>query len=232
MLPEPVPMIARSKCVMTVCLESVPVADCRRSPVTSPATPTARGTPPLGFGQRQEHVVLGVGDRHDRRAVADAARPPRDLRDVEHRVAALHRRRVVGLGNAVSERRMMFGTPTSRPRCSCACPRRIGIDPAERDRKPAERLPRQVVVELAAVVAVQAGPVTALAGRPQTPACFRTAQPRPLPPMSPRCRRIAGPVQVEERAVEHQAGDAAVAAPRRRSRSSHSGTISPPAEWP
>ena len=80
------------------------------------------------FRQREEHVVLGVGDRHDRGAVADAAGPAGDLRDVEHGVAALDRVGVLVIRRTLwSERRIRLGTPTSSPRCSLAWPRRIAL---------------------------------------------------------------------------------------------------------
>ena len=134
-------------------------------------------------------------------------------------------------GTLWSERRIRFGTPTSSRGAGWPGPPH-GVDPAEGHREPAQRLPLQVVLELAVVIAVQGQPVAALSGAAHHPGL---ADPRHGPDggrghPGPQDRR---PLQVEPRAVEHQPGHpSAAVAPRRRSRSSHSDTISPPAECP
>src|SRR3978361_1964920 len=76
LLPEPVPMMARSKCTTCLVLSGIRW----RSPrfgaqvVVEPAgqLPVRRRA---RLGQGQEDVVLGVADRRDRLTVPDAARP-------------------------------------------------------------------------------------------------------------------------------------------------------------
>ena len=51
--------------------------------------------------KREEDVVFGVGHRHDVLAVADTPGPFRDVVDIEHRVATLHRLGAGRLSDAV-----------------------------------------------------------------------------------------------------------------------------------
>jgi len=99
--------------------------------------------------------MFGVGDRDDRGAVADAAGPAGDLPYVEHSVAALDGVGVLGFGHAVIGAQNQVRHPhvqtAMQPRV--ATPDRV--DPAECDRKAAEGLPGQVVVEFARIVAMQ-----------------------------------------------------------------------------
>ena len=154
---------------------------------------------------RQEHIVFGVGHRNDGAAVADTARPPGDLGDVEDRVAALQGGRVGGFAHAVvraqDQVRHADVEPAMQPDLAAA----HGVQPAEGDREAAQRFPLQVVVELAVVVAVQGGAVAAVtvgaADHPLGPHPRQRGDQRRGHPW----RRIGRAVQVQERAVEHQA---------------------------
>ena len=105
--------------------------------------------------------MLGVGDRGDGGVVADAPRPPGDLGDVEHGVAPLDQFGIGYLGDTVVGPQDQVGHTDVEPAVQPRLPAADRVDPAERDGEPAERLPVQVVVELAGVVAVQAAAVTA-----------------------------------------------------------------------
>src|ERR1700726_3980847 len=125
------------------CCPSIP-----RTPRTSPATPKALDTrPPV--------VRPATGTRRVWRR--RRARPTRDLCDVEHRVAALHPGRVPALGNAVIRPQDQVRHADIEPAMQLRLPAPDGMHPADRDGKPAQRFPSQVVVELAAVVAMQGG---------------------------------------------------------------------------
>jgi hypothetical protein len=81
------------------------------------------------------------------------------------------------------------------------------VDPAGGHRKSADRLQFQVVVELAAVVAVQRGAVAALGGRAHHHPFAHPRQGRDGGG-GRRCAQDRGALQVEPRAVQDEAGDA------------------------
>ena len=197
-----------------------------------PAVQLAIGDPPR-LRHRQEDIVFGVWHRNDGAAVADTAGPPGDLGDVKHRVAALHGGRVGVFAHAVIRPQDQVGHSDVESAMQPGLAAAHRVQPAEGDREAAQRLPLQVVVELPVVVPVQAGAVAALAGAPDHPfgAQSRQRGDGRRGHARPQDRRA---VQIQERAVEHQARrhPRAAVAPRRRSRSSHSDTMSPPAEWP
>jgi hypothetical protein len=171
--------------------------------VVQPAVESAVGDPPR-LRHRQEDIVFGVWHRNDDAAVADTAGPPCDLGDVKHRVAALQRGRIGVFAHAVIRPQDQVGHSDveSAMQPGLAAPHRV--QPAEGDRKAAQRLPLQVVVEFPVVVPVQAGAVPALAGAPGHPFGAQSRQRGDGRPGHARAQD-RGAVQVEERAVEHQA---------------------------
>ena len=176
--------------------------------VVQPAVQFAVGSR-ARLGQRQEHVVFGIGDRDD----ACVRLPMQPAQRAIWVTSSTASPRCMAAGSAVSgtlwsERRIRFGTPTSSPRCSRAWPRRIGVDPAEGHREAAQRFPLQVVVELAVVVAVQASVRSRRCRWPRTTRVLRTRDNAPIAVEVSRGPQDRRAVQIEPRAVEHQAGDA------------------------
>ena len=103
--------------------------------------------------------MLGVRDRHDGGAVAHAASPPGDLRDVEHGVAPLDRVGIKAVGtdldDTVVRPKDQVGYAHVEAAVQSGLPAANRVDPTERDGESAKRLPVEVVVEVAGVVAVQ-----------------------------------------------------------------------------
>ena len=117
------------------------------------------------FRDGQEHVVLGVGDRYDGGPVADASGPAGDLLDVQHRVAALDDVGVCHLAHTAigAQDQVGYADVEAAVQFGVSAPDRV--DPAERDGKSADRLPTEVIVEFARIVAVQRRTVAALGDR-------------------------------------------------------------------
>src|ERR1700712_1021590 len=165
LFPEPVSMIARSKCSTWLvpsrgrCVAS----KFRAEVVVEPASQLGVGGG-ARLSQRQEDVVLGIGDGGDRLPVSHASRPARDLPDVEHGVAALDGLGVGGLRNGVIRADNQVGHPDVEAAVQLRLASANGVDPPEGNGEPTERLQVEVVVELARVVTMQAGAVTAGGG--------------------------------------------------------------------
>ncbi len=152
--------------------------------------------------------MLGVGDRRDGGVVAHTARPPGDLSDVEDGVPALHRLGIVaGFGHRVVRPQDQVGHTDIQPAVQPGVPAPHGVEPADGHREATQRLPLQVVVELAGKVAVQGGAVAALGRFPHDAELAQPGQ-RPQRRRGGRGPQDRRAVQIEERAVEHQAADA------------------------
>ena len=99
--------------------------------------------------------MFGVDDGHDRGPVADTARPPCDLLDVQDGVATLNELGIGHFAHAVvgAQDQVRHSDVEAAMQPCVSAPDRV--NPAERHREPADRFPVQVVVELAVVVAMQ-----------------------------------------------------------------------------
>lgn len=110
--------------------------------------------------------MFGVCHRNDRGAVADTARPPGNLGDVENRVAPLKSGRLGTFGHGVIRTQDQVGYTDVEAAIQAFLAVTRGMYLAEGDGKPAYRFPLQVVVELTVVVPVQRGAIATLARCP------------------------------------------------------------------
>ena len=151
--------------------------------------------------------MLGVDDGHDGGAVPHATRPTSDLGDVEDGVATLDGVGIVlCLGNAVVRPQDHVGHSDVEAAVQSGLAATDRVYPPEGDGETAERLPVQVVVEVARVVPVQRGAITTrrrLADDPQlAPPGQRDQRRRGW--HGPQDRRT---VHIEERTVQHEPAD-------------------------
>jgi hypothetical protein len=167
-------------------------------------------------GPRQGHVVHGSLDLGERHVPAEHRGAPADLLDVEHDVGAEdvrvgHRRRTARAGGGQHEHRRRDPQSGGDPRLTGP----YGAKPAGVHRPRPQRLPGQVEVPLALVLAVQAAGVEA-----GHPARYLQAGSAGTDPVQHRHRQLPGDdvsVHVEPGRVQHDAGDVegAVGGPQR-----------------
>ena len=177
----------------------------------------------------EHHVVPGA--RRSTTKVTcrpDGRRPAPDLLDVEHDVVAVHVLATSRLGAAAARPRTAPGPGTRHVEAAVqlGVAAADGAQPAEVDRERLHRLPRQVEVPLALVVAVQALGVEAV-DVARDLAHRLPERPTPRIATVPTRAHPERALHVEPGRVEHQRRPARPAG----GASAHSDAISPPVEW-
>ena len=188
-LPEPEPMIARSKWSMRILAWIVLRCRCFRRG-TNPASGPVRGRPPAAVppwtgtrrAWRPRSARSWCGCRGSRPSGRSASRR------APGRLAGWPR--IFYREELRSDRRIRFGTPTSSPRCS-----RVAVSdraqPAEGHREPADRLPLEVVVQSpwSSRCRLRRSRPRWAGGRPAA----LNRDPRPVRRRCPRCAGTPGP---------------------------------------
>ena len=151
--------------------------------------------------------MLGVFDRNAGGPVAQTAGPAGDVRDVEHRVAALQHVGLGALGDAVIGAQHQIGHPDVQTLMQRRLPATDGVNPPDRHREAAHRLPLQVVIELPVVLPMQRLSVSTGTGPAHHPGLAHLRD-------RADCRRGCPgaqdrrAVEIQEWTVEHQSGNA------------------------
>jgi hypothetical protein len=148
--------------------------------------------------------MAGALDRYHRGGAAQAAGPARDLGDVEYQVGAIADRRVLAGEVRPVRAQDQRGNPDIQAAVQPGVPAADGVEPAERHREPVQRLPGKIEFPFPGAADVQGLPVHARRSLElpvgECPAQYAQG----LGERSPLDLRA---LQVEPRAVQHQAGD-------------------------